>query len=265
MEVHHHSHHPKKWKEYITEFLMLFLAVSLGFMAENIREGHIEKERSHELVSSFIRDVELNVVLIDSLIQSNKKSLLKSDSIALYIIKTKKDIDLNTVFEIPSASYRYLSNNDTYDQMKSSGSLRYVKDTVLLRKMIEYSNLSKATEFRSITQEYDYTKNEFQNIINKYIPIEIAANKHSRSITSVKFHTLFSSDSNHVKFFQETKDLVNGKSFMLDNSMLPTFKKEMVPVIYRKTSLMYASINFLYMTRRSAQELLQYYKTHNQH
>ena len=265
MEVHHHSHHPKKWKEYITEFLMLFLAVTLGFLAENLREIYVEKERSHELVSSFIRDVELNVVLIDSLIQSNKKSLLKSDSIALYIIKTKKDIDLNTVFEIPSASYRYLSNNDTYDQMKSSGSLRYVKDTVLLRKMIEYSNLSKATEFRSITQEYDYTKNEFQNTINKYIPIEIAANKHSRSITSVKFHTLFSSDSNHVKFFQETKDLVNGKTFTLDNSMLPTFKKEMVPVIYRKTSLMYASINFLYMTRRSAQELLQYYKTHNQH
>ena len=21
MEVHHHSHHPKKWKEYLTEFL----------------------------------------------------------------------------------------------------------------------------------------------------------------------------------------------------------------------------------------------------
>ena len=160
MEVHHHSHHPKKWKEYITEFLMLFFAVSLGFMAENIREGYIEKERSHELVSSFIRDVELNIVLMDSLIQSNKKSLLKSDSIALYIVKTKKDIDLNLVYEIPVLSYRYLNNNDTYDQMKSTGSLRYVKDTILLRKMIEYSNLSKATEFRSVTQEYDYTKNE---------------------------------------------------------------------------------------------------------
>ena len=209
MEVHHHSHHPKKWKEYITEFLMLFLAVSLGFMAENIREGHIEKERSHELVSSFIRDVELNIVFMDSLIQSNKKSLLKSDSIALYIVKTKKDIDLNLVFEIPVVSYRYLNNNDTYDQMKSSGSLRYVKDTVLLRKMIEYSNLSKATEFRSVTQEYDYTKNEFQNTLNKYIPIEIAANKHSTSITSIKFHKLFSSDSNHVKFFQETNILKN--------------------------------------------------------
>jgi hypothetical protein len=101
--------------------------------------------------------------------------------------------------------------------------------------------------------------------LNKYIPIEIAANKHSTSITSIKFHKLFSSDSNHVKFFQETKDLVNGKTFMLDNAMLPTFKKEIVPVIYRKTSLMYASMNFMYMTRRSAIELLEYYKTHNQH
>jgi hypothetical protein len=76
MEVHHHSHHPKKWKEYITEFLMLFLAVSLGFLAENLREGYVEKERSHELVSSFIKDVELNVQFLDSLIKGDKRNLL---------------------------------------------------------------------------------------------------------------------------------------------------------------------------------------------
>ena len=45
MEVHHHSHHLKKWKEYISEFLMLFAAVTLGFFAENLREHQIEKHR----------------------------------------------------------------------------------------------------------------------------------------------------------------------------------------------------------------------------
>jgi len=35
MEVHHHTHHPKKWKEYVSEFFMFFLAVSMGFIAEN--------------------------------------------------------------------------------------------------------------------------------------------------------------------------------------------------------------------------------------
>ena len=43
MEVHHHSHHPKKWKEYISEFLMFFAAVTLVFFAENLRKYQIEK------------------------------------------------------------------------------------------------------------------------------------------------------------------------------------------------------------------------------
>ena len=36
MEVHHHPdnhHNSKKWKEYFSEFLMIFLAVTLGFFA----------------------------------------------------------------------------------------------------------------------------------------------------------------------------------------------------------------------------------------
>ena len=40
MEVHHHphKHHSKKWKDYLYEFLMLFLAVTAGFFVENRRE-----------------------------------------------------------------------------------------------------------------------------------------------------------------------------------------------------------------------------------
>ena len=36
MEVHHHAHHEgrKSWKSYFWEFLMLFLAVFCGFLAE---------------------------------------------------------------------------------------------------------------------------------------------------------------------------------------------------------------------------------------
>ena len=262
MEVHHHSHHPKKWKEYITEFFMLFAAVSLGFFAENIREGYVEKERSHELVSSFIKDVELNVVFLDSLIKNDKKAMMKSDSIALYIIKTPKDIDLEYVYEIPIASYRYLSNNDTYDQMKSSGSLRYIKDTMLLSKMIEYSNMSKATEFRSIVQEYDYTSNEFQNTLNKYIPVEIAAN---RKRNLFLFPERFFTDSNDRKFYQETIDLIKNKKFLLPNKILHEFKSEFVPVLYRRTNLISSTMNFMYMTKKSAEDLLKYYKEHYEH
>jgi len=41
MEVHHHPdlHHKKKnFKEYFLEFLMIFLAVTMAFIGENMRE-----------------------------------------------------------------------------------------------------------------------------------------------------------------------------------------------------------------------------------
>ena len=39
MEVHHHPHVEKKnFKEYFLEFLMIFLAVTMAFIGENMRE-----------------------------------------------------------------------------------------------------------------------------------------------------------------------------------------------------------------------------------
>lgn len=45
MEVHHHTHHEhgkRNWKSYFWEFLMLFLAVFCGFLAEYQLEHTIE-------------------------------------------------------------------------------------------------------------------------------------------------------------------------------------------------------------------------------
>ena len=61
MEVHHHPdlhHKKKKWKEYFLEFLMIFLAVTLGFIAENIRESVSEHERAKVYAASMLRDLE---------------------------------------------------------------------------------------------------------------------------------------------------------------------------------------------------------------
>ncbi len=57
MEVHKHPHHvthKKKWTEYLLEFFMLFLAVFLGFVAENIREHIAEKERGKSIYTKCV-------------------------------------------------------------------------------------------------------------------------------------------------------------------------------------------------------------------
>ena len=60
MEVHKHPHHvthKKKWGEYLLEFIMLFLAVFLGFLVENYREHQVEKDRAKQYVRSFYNDL----------------------------------------------------------------------------------------------------------------------------------------------------------------------------------------------------------------
>jgi len=57
MEVHHHSHKPKNWKEYVTEFVMLFAAVTLGFFAENVREHQIIEHKTHKNLESVVLDL----------------------------------------------------------------------------------------------------------------------------------------------------------------------------------------------------------------
>src|SRR5436190_22961016 len=83
MEVHNHAHaaHGKKtWKEYFWEFLMLFLAVFCGFMAENIREHSIEKKRANELAQSMLEDLKKDTAALHTSITFSYKKLAACDS-----------------------------------------------------------------------------------------------------------------------------------------------------------------------------------------
>src|SRR5204862_11263 len=58
MEVHAHTHTArKKWTHYLWEFLMLFLAVFCGFLAENQREHMIEHQREKILITEVVEDL----------------------------------------------------------------------------------------------------------------------------------------------------------------------------------------------------------------
>ncbi len=52
MEVHHHPdlhHKRKKFKKYFLEFLMIFLAVTMGFFAESLREKMAVNEKGKSI------------------------------------------------------------------------------------------------------------------------------------------------------------------------------------------------------------------------
>ena len=85
MEVHHPHHigHKKKWNEYIIEFIMLFVAVSLGFFSENLREQQVEKHREISYLKNVHEDLQLDFQTIDTVVISNTVRLAALDSLFL--------------------------------------------------------------------------------------------------------------------------------------------------------------------------------------
>ena len=172
MEVHHHSHHPKKWKEYITEFLMLFLAVSMGFIAENLREKHIENERSEELMQAFIMDIKENQKQLDSLIKNNKRISYYYDTLAFVHGFSKKPINLKALaVNMDLWMYRFQNKKTIFEQMKSTGALRYIQDKEILNAVLRYEENASMVELRSMGSETDQYNNEFRPAIAKVLPI----------------------------------------------------------------------------------------------
>jgi hypothetical protein len=147
MEVHHHSHHPKKWREYITEFLMLFLAVSLGFMAENIREHQIEKHREISYLKNVHEDLQLDLQSIDSVMRQNNVRLQALDSFFVTVKNNTinnedvyyytRNLGLRATFE---------SSHVGLDQIKSAGGLRMVKNNEIVFGIQQYERMLNSTD-----------------------------------------------------------------------------------------------------------------------
>ena len=98
MEVHAHTHTArKKWTHYLWEFLMLFLAVFCGFLAENQREHMIEHQREVKYITSLIKDLELDIISLKQASDIRKKYINYYDSL-VYLLKDNNDSDLNDIY-----------------------------------------------------------------------------------------------------------------------------------------------------------------------
>ena len=79
METHaHHLHNSpgNKFWHYFFEFFMLFLAVSLGFFVENLREHYVETERGKQYIRSFYEDLKTDTITFSNLIAYNEDKII---------------------------------------------------------------------------------------------------------------------------------------------------------------------------------------------
>jgi hypothetical protein len=132
MEVHAHSHtERKKWTHYLWEFLMLFLAVFCGFLAENQREHRVERKKEKEYVRSIIEDLKSDTAWLNEYLKDLRFSVNAFDSVTLLLNQHNRNVlSQQRLYLLARIAIRYSDfpriNDDAYDQMKSSGNLRLI-------------------------------------------------------------------------------------------------------------------------------------------
>jgi len=175
MEVHHHpqlEHKPKPWKEYVLEGLMIFLAVTMGFFAESLREHIGDSNREHEFAKALYNELK-----VDSATAASKLQLrIDREKTLDYLCHYFKDSSLTTLPRqfYPSFTNLYIVNIYTFEpkdgilsQLKNSGSLRYFKSLELQKLLGDLSVSINNVRYRN-DQEYQFFASPLKAFLLKH-------------------------------------------------------------------------------------------------
>ena len=170
----HHSHHARTWKDYLYEFLMLFFAVTAGFFVENQREHYIEGKRAKKFSRQLLADLRLDSSLFENRNRAMQGMHKGHDSLLNLLTKRNDASDkevletllpLAFVFDLPVTA-------TTYNQMKTSGSLRYIEDMNLTAQLQQYYDVLLSRSGRIAEASLTYYSDQINPFYLRHIRIQ---------------------------------------------------------------------------------------------
>ena len=161
-----------KWKEYAIQFILVFLAVTLSFIADNIRENIAEKKIARQNLQDFRNDLfqheQRYTFYIDNL--PKRKTLYDSIVSIFYTKNENKELTIlsrlllagqvNTVITI---------NTPTYEQLINSGSMRFIENKNLKSDISTYK--SRIDDFMNWNDRMITTQNNLAGEMGKIVDI----------------------------------------------------------------------------------------------
>jgi hypothetical protein len=131
----------KGFKEYFLEFLMIFLAVTLGFFAENIREHFTDKNNTKEYLETYRDELIQQEALLTQYKKIYQKKVTVCDSVKNIFFNGEENKKLEMVERLYIFAVTLVDipfNTSSYDQMVNAGALRYIYNIALRDSMSVY-------------------------------------------------------------------------------------------------------------------------------
>ncbi|HMU45023.1 MAG TPA: hypothetical protein PKC72_01585 [Chitinophagaceae bacterium] len=174
MEVHHHSHpsansgHRKKWKHYFWEFLMLFLAVFCGFLAEYELEHVIEHQREKKLIQSFVGDLRTDNDAFSEYQNFSERSETVFDTLFSLLEKYKTGEPAANIYRLMRIGLNWrpmIFSRGTLEQLKNAGGFRLIRKQNVIDSIQQYEKLSE--RIRGIDGKIEKLQLDYRDLLGK--------------------------------------------------------------------------------------------------
>ena len=136
------SSNEKRFKHYLFDFFMLFLAVTLGFFVENMREHLVEQNRERDYVLSVAEDLKQDIYQMDSIINKRVIKNQMMDSILFLLNSPQLNERGNDIYYYARwlpRTYRFYPNDRTFQQL-NSGNWRLIRNNKVSNVLLAYNS-----------------------------------------------------------------------------------------------------------------------------
>jgi hypothetical protein len=189
MEVHHHGHieHNTLWKQYLSQFSMLFLAVFCGTLAEYYLDHNLENEKEEQYAVSMIQDLDEDLVNINIDLKNKTDRIHNADSLTALVFSGDKNSNAKIYYlarKISVLGKSYIMTDGTLMELKSSGNLRLIKSKALVDSIQSYYNVYQQFQKSQVfaMEELNYYREQmiqvfdvrvFDTMINRFPKIDM--------------------------------------------------------------------------------------------
>ena len=190
------------------EFLMLFLAVFCGFLAEYQLEHVIENKKEKQYIASLVRDVELDTASLRLTFNTRKNYINYFDSL-VFLLRQNDKSKLNDIYFFARFLGRmneFKYHDRTIQQLKSSGSLRLIRNKKAADNITIYDNeavklvLNQQDIERNLRNDILY--NTLGKIFNGYVWNDMADTSNKAIISRITSDpSLLTSDTKIINEF----------------------------------------------------------------
>lgn len=164
MEVHHHpqlEHKPKPFKEYLLEGFMIFVAVMMGFVAENIREAIDNREHVEQLTSQLMQDLKADTAQISEIYRGETQVSLYNDTLFNLLQQPMQKVDIKKIQIMVTHSHTmwpFHPSTGAMDAIKNELHLKQFSNSKILNYFARYEKHNELLKTaQDITLQYQRT------------------------------------------------------------------------------------------------------------